>query len=161
MLCFVGARGTIRHKLVVQNRTDVLNFTMVQTHGIAEGTPGAAPGLYDFEASDSAARDSQNRRGLIPLCGNNGLCVTNARNTASLDYEVPFYSYGERFRPARDTYRFGQSDTYYHRLIMSDTGTGTNANDGYLHFVAAGEDFNLTGFISTPVLYFYTPPTAI
>jgi hypothetical protein len=90
-----------------------------------------------------------------------GTAATPGDVNPVLEVEFPWYSYF-RFAPARNKDMSSNSGVnfgnYFHRLDgLLEFNSGTPS--GVITYVAAGEDFNLAGFIGAPIAYGIEDPT--
>jgi len=152
---FLGWRGSVRHKYHIANLATsrpgyakaTLNILWTDSKSTTVGTPL-------LQTSLGVGTPNVNRNLLISCqCGTPGTQATDYGHNPVLQVEVP-YLLNQRFSFPRSASRNGEPgvmiDFFQHNsdIVVTD-------------YTAAGEDFMLVCFISTPILYSYEHPVYV
>jgi hypothetical protein len=154
---FVCRRGGMRHKtLYVQTdgATRLPNLTVAR-----QGVNGAANGATSFDMSGVTG----NRRAEIcdsEINSTGGTQVTPVFQNPVLEYETGFYTFGQRFLPARKTLRYSDAEMA-HSVCLDMQGSGDVLAHRLDKYVSTAEDFQLALYVGAPILYNYIDPTAV
>lgn len=152
---FACRRGSLRHKaMVVGSDPRHSPSLFVARHDIEPTTPTATAVRIDMPNLAVRRRNLQST--MRTSLG--GTHVTPVGLNPVLEYETPFYSFGERFTAARDV-SFFAGNLRSHDLMLDVNGSDTSLVriDKY---ISIGEDFQLGMFVGAPVLHFYVDPEA-
>ena len=157
---FVCQRGSLRHKWIaggfVNTTTRAL---MTATRHSATAPVPLSETSYDL----GFALKSKRRRELLDMYRSSflGSALTPIFLNNTLEIENPYYSLGQRFRPARFLDMAGTGDNQGIELACE---IGNNSIDNHFRldqFVSVGEDFTLGMFVGAPVLYSYINPQGL
>lgn len=152
--CFVGWRGSIRHKYISTNAAVTMSENCLIVTNVSDGPveSSAIPTFYG-----ELPRFARTNR----VAGFAGAALTQYGSNGALEFEVPFYS-NARFAAGKclDTFR-GSPERLEQPLIMRyaplwyrlDTRTTTTRPVTLDHYVSSGEDIAFFMFVNTPLLY--------
>jgi len=159
---YVCQRGALRHKWIQGAakpfEADPLMFVA--------RLPSTVNSKFDenadsFGATSSSAdkRVELNRLNRSSLAGTQ---LTPARLNNCLEIEIPFYSAGQRFRPARKLDMVADGDIQGIEVTTeiepSLAQSPSVPNVRLDHFVSIGEDLTFAMFVGAPIIYFYSDP---
>lgn len=156
---FVCQRGSIRHKWVVggQRNNKTKSILSVTRKNISN-----AAGLFEtFHPLDEALIGGR-RNELMEMERTTlaGSCITPSRLNNCAEIEIPFYSLGQRFRPARFINMTGTGDTQAVEVDYEIDVSPQETNTRLEQYVSVGEDFTLGMFVGAPIIYSYFDPIA-
>jgi len=77
-----------------------------------------------------------------------------------LEFETPYYTYGQRFEPGRQTNRYAAFLPHAHDLHLDFPENTASADYRIDRYVSVAEDFQLGLFTGAPIVYNYLDPTA-
>jgi len=77
-----------------------------------------------------------------------------------LEFETPYYTYGQRFEPGRQTNRYAAFLPHAHDLHVDVPENTASADYRIDRYVSVAEDFQLGLFTGAPIVYNYLDPTA-
>jgi len=156
---FVCQRGSIRHKWVVSGQRTRFNQSLlsITRHNAVFPTP-----LFETSHPLDNVLVSDRRRELQEMQRStmSGTAITPADLNNTLEIEIPFYSIGQRFRPARFLNMAGTGDTQGIEVACEISEMLGDNNCRIDQFTSVGEDFTLGMFVGAPIMYAYTNPTA-
>jgi hypothetical protein len=118
-----------------------------------------------YDSINTSGTDGVARKSIMDTASNWGSTlgtqVVPASLVNGLEVELPFYSVGQRFRPARYLEMSAIGD-HQGVTITGETNSLTKGQtNGLLSFVSVGEDFTLGMFVGAPVIYKYADPTPV
>lgn len=154
---FVCQRGSLRHKWLTAGTIDsqtrpVLSVTRDGARSPTAFFEGSRP--LDRVLLGARRKPLQNmKRSTL-----NGTAITPVALNNVLEIELPYYSIGQRFRPARFLDMSGTGDTQAVEVACETSELEGDANLRIDHFTSVGEDFTLGMFVGAPILYSYTDP---
>jgi hypothetical protein len=156
---FVGRRGGLRHKYMLsQTRAQPRAVSLSVSRLNIFGTPNSFTG-YDMNAALTGARRAAIQQTDKPNLG--GSHATCCHVQPSLEFETPYYTYGQRFESARRINRFAQSLPHAHQITV-DIPNGTLPEAYRLdRYISIAEDFQLGLFVGAPIMYVYPNPSAV
>lgn len=155
---FVCRRGSIRWKYIVNGPPAGDNATAAVSRWDIESQN--LEGFDDLGAATGVNNGGQKRLILQNSLTGSGAQVTPLKNNPVLEVELPFYTAGQRFVPARDvTYNVGR-DHFAHIVHSTADASTESAGTRFESYVATGEDFNLSFFIGAPIVFAYADPVA-
>jgi len=109
----------------------------------------------------SSTNVGTNRRAILStgIANLGGTHLTPSSLNPCLEYETPYYTYGQRFSPARklDYYSIGESG---HQINLDLTGNEEMSTERIYKYISIAEDFQLGLFVGAPVYYSYLNPIA-
>lgn len=109
----------------------------------------------------SSTNTGANRKAILAtgMANLGGTHLTPTSHNPCLEYETPYYTYGQRFSPARklDYYRNGESG---HQINLDLNGNEEMTTERIYKYISIAEDFQLGLFVGAPVYYSYLNPTA-
>lgn len=154
---FVMRRGAIRRKYL-QSRASESNrrwFSVTRLDKKFETSTGHT------NFSPAGAGSGRISRAFIDARATtgSGAAVTSIDVQPVLEIELPYYS-DTRFEPARDIRQYVSREQYAHALqtvVINDA----LLVDTVMSYVAAGEDFQLSFFIATPIMFYVVEPGAL
>eukprot|EP00494_Astrolonche_serrata_P025151 UN25412 len=146
---FVCQRGSIRHKWVAGG------FINTTTRALMSATRHSAKApvpVFEKSYPLDFALKSKRRRELLNMYRSSllGSALTPIDLNNTLEIENPYYSLGQRFRPARFLDMAGTGDNQGIELACE---VGNNPIDNHFRldqFVSVGEDFTLGMFVGAP-----------
>jgi len=151
--CFLAWRGSVRHKYHIERsgtgaRNEYAKVSLTYwTDALSSGQSG--PVIYE---SVTGSPDAQAYHLLVgQQFGASGMQGTDLAMNPVINVEVPYLK-NERFSIARSGSRDGEP------AVIIDTLQAATVNTIVTDYVAAGEDFTLACFVSTPVIYSYIHP---
>jgi hypothetical protein len=157
---FVCQRGAFRHKWIVSGASSTLaKPTLSATRHEALfpiGFSQVGKPLDDTIFGDRRKNLQQMERSTL-----NGTAVVPISLNNTLEIELPYYSMGQRFKPARFLNIAGIGDNQSVEIATEVSNSGQDANFRLDHFTSVGEDFTLGMFVGAPIMYSYTDPTAL
>lgn len=153
---YVCRRGGLRHKAIYMTSA---NATAMRTFSVTRNN------LYATNSHTFVDTSSNNTGTLRSAILDTGIAflggshVTPTTLNPCLEYETPYYSYGQRFSPARKLNYFfvGESG---HQINLDLTGQESLNQTRIDKYISTAEDFQLGLFIGAPVYYSYANPTA-
>lgn len=153
---FACRRGSLRHKVLYTNISIPTDNSLAVTR---TGVGGATNSNTFYSVNNSVIGDRRSAVANSPRADLSGTVVTPTRVNPCLEYETPFYTYGQRFVPARQiTFTSGVIPTEELSLdIPANTASTSYRLDCY---ISTGEDFQLGMFTGAPILFAYADPTA-
>ena len=155
---YLGYRGSIRHKLLINSSGIVWNATV----GRQVNVPNYSTAWTAGDTASAAACAAQ-RKTLLQGTGWEGTTLHAERTNAGVQIEFPYYRRA-RFSLARNKnvnagLAVDSSDQDSQRInINIPTGDGSGVpNEFYVDdFLAVGDDFSLFFYVGAPMVY-YTP----
>lgn len=156
---FVCRRGAMRVKYILNTRPDFVSGTTATISRI--DTPGVNQTGYSNIATASTLLDSGAKAIFAEALGTgSGAFVTPIGNNPTFELELPFYTRGQRFVPARDiTWNTGRDHYGRHSLSSFADFNTTSDSSRWDAYWSVGEDFNLSCFVGAPVMFTYSDPT--
>ena len=91
------------------------------------------------------------------LGGSHATCV---QVQPALEFETPYYTYGQRFEAARRIKRYPAFLPHAHDIHVDVPGETPGADYRLDRYVSVAEDFQLGLFIGAPIMYSYPNPVA-
>ena len=157
---FVCQRGAIRHKWIKAGTRQSTDDTILSvSRNISAGDIGLSQTSYDIDLPvEGAKRDVLTRMTKASLTGS---VITPSRLNPVAEIALPYYSDGQRFRPARFLDMVATGDHQSIEVAIETDSTNGDAEVRLDHYVSAGEDFTLGMFVGAPVMYNYLNPTAV
>lgn len=162
---YAGWRGSVRWKFVPV--TDIKSMSV--TRGTSDVDNGTAVTVAQFLATPMPKTSNPSemaRAGLIwNDLGCSGMALTACHSQEGLEVEIP-YAKDVRFSQTIGDYAGANVNTLENSYPGGDTfylSVFTQEDNDYVvlnSYVAAGEDFNLFGFMGAPVVYKYAHPAA-
>lgn len=155
---FVCQRGSLRHKWVIGGQFSNNTKSLMTATRHSAKSPVR---LYERSHGLDFALISKRRRELLNMFRSSlfGSALTPVTLNNTLEIENPYYSLGQRFRPARFIDMSGTGDTQGIELACEVANT-----DNHLRldqFTSVGEDFTLGMFVGAPVMYYYINPQGV
>lgn len=155
---FVTRRGSMRWKYVYNGPTAGGNAAATVARWDVPTLP--LVGWDNLSDATGANNGGQKRLLLQNQLTGSGAQVMPLNNNPVFEVELPFYTNGQRFVPARDIqYNTGRPH-YAHTVAATADDTTTNGLSRFDAYVATGEDFNLSFFVGAPVIFTYPDPSA-
>jgi len=156
---FACQRGSLRHKWVVggtrsTRETQVLAATR-QSALTPVGFSEESHRLDNVLLGDRRKELQDMRRSYL-----SGTAITPVRLNNTLEIEIPYYSIGQSFRPARFLDMAGTGDIQSIEVACEISPDGADSDCRLDHFTSVGEDFTLGMFVGAPVMYYYNNPVA-
>lgn len=156
---FVCQRGSIRHKWVYAGTISddnvallsVTRNTMKQDNGVSETS-------YSLDASNPGTVRTELLN--MQRATLTGTAVTPVHLNNTLQIELPYYSKGQRFRPARYLNMAGNGDNQSVEIACEISTKTVEAYARLDQFVSIGEDFTFGMFVGAPIMYSYGNPIA-
>lgn len=155
---FVCMRGGLRHKWSFSRGNT--NQNMMGNMWITRGDPTISRGTFTLTRElDTTGTYSQRRQiqqfGFTSINGSN---VTPVARQNFSEIEIPYYSLGQRFRPARKIRiaDFGLGDNQW--VVVDIDQVHNNVNNRLDQYVSIAEDFTFGMFVGAPILYNYSDP---
>lgn len=158
---FALRRGALRHKaiLVGASQAHVTSSFHVARHDLL-GTPNQQT-AHPLDNPLISDRRNELQETLRPSLGGTHMAPTQQQ--PCLEYETPFYTYGQRFVPARDL-DYYQGFHQGHALSIELNGVATSRNDPDKvridKYISVAEDFQLGMYVGPPIFYAYPDPVA-
>lgn len=141
---FVGWRGAIRYKAFYTASSVTTLFGVMRGASIGVNTSRSFSNVNKSSPLASEINDMQNNCAYLE--STRGSVIVPLGNSASIEYELPFYSvlrYGELHSPNTGIY----SEVNRHHSLLAST---TAPTESIAYFVAAGEDLTFFFFIGAP-----------
>lgn len=156
---FACRRGAMRHKYVLhQLAGGARALSMSVSRRNLDYTPNTVHTLSVAGSTVAQKRAALQASSKPSLAGTHATC-TNVQPV--LEFETPYYSYGQRFEAARSVFRMSQSKLHSHDLVL-DVPYGVSEADMRLdRYVSVGEDFQLGMFVGAPIVYSYVDPKPV
>jgi len=155
---FACRRGGLRHKYI-------LNQYGISTRALSMGV--SRHNLNGSANTSSTHQINQtlpgNRRRAMQdtekpsLGGSHATCV---QVQPALEFETPYYTYGQRFEAARRIKRYPAFLPHAHDIHVDVPGETPGADYRLDRYVSVAEDFQLGLFIGAPIMYSYPNPVA-
>lgn len=157
---FVCRRGAIRKKYVYNGETSSRSNTGVM-QVMRRDKPSDNFEVFFDNIAPIASNNAELRKDWlrVGLTGS-GAYVTPLQSPVA-EIELPFYTRGQRFVPARDTTYNTTREHPAHLLLAHVNGNTASQKTRIDGYVSVGEDFNLSFFVGAPVMYYYEDPTAV
>ena len=176
--CYVGRRGSIRHKVVKSGDSWVNNASP----SVSQNTKGPVDYVRVYRDPDSSNPDGPTsiiyNGGQAPADLNNsrmwsenvfhgnefnGALTSIIRQQGYLSYVTPYYSTC-RFQPnvfmshgkGQETTRTNRSRHQIEDHLLYNGDSNCLANNGYVHYVAAGDDYTLHFYNGPPLVFYKT-----
>jgi len=158
---FVCQRGSIRHKWIQGAakpfEADPLMYVARQPASSATGYSQSSDNLTETVSGDRRSEFLKMQRSTLA-----GTALTPVRLNNCLEVEIPFYSIGQRFRPARFLDLVGTGDNQGIEVtteIEPSLGQSPSVPQVRLdHFISIGEDLTFGMFVGAPIIYLYADP---
>jgi len=154
---FVGYRGSLRYKSIVTGhpyRQATANMTV--TRGNMLG------GFFNTSVENFASSFTNNRRVACRLesAGLEGTTITPISVNPVVEWEMPYYTIGQRFSPARMIAFLNKTlpNPFHLAIDMFPDGQEQENHTRIDTYVSIGEDFTLGMFVGAPILYSYSNP---
>jgi hypothetical protein len=157
---FVCRRGAMRVKYAFNARheSDICQNGYLS---LAMGEGQNATSFVDFAALvEGYTNDSGVKAALVEkITTTSGGIVTPLSLNPVIEAEIPFYTRGQRFIPARDL-KWNTGRDHFGRHVLSTFTDTSNTQDisRWDAFWSVGEDFNLSFFVGAPVMHYYNYP---
>ncbi len=156
---FVCRRGSLRHKWIVGGlrATTGDSLLTITRSPVANGLPW----FEGFRSLDSAIHGDRRKQLLgMGRATLNGSSIVPTRLNNAAEIEIPYYTIGQRFTPARHVSVITEGDNQQIEVAY-EVGTGSaESNTRLEQWVSVGEDFTLGMFVGAPIMYSYVDPTA-
>ena len=156
---FACRRGGLRHKYVLnQLGTSPRAISMgVSRHNLIGSSNFSTSERTDSTIVGDRRKKIQNTE--KPSLG--GSHVTTAQVQPVLEFETPYYTYGQRFEAARQVNRYAAFLPHAHDLHVDVPENIAKADYRIDRFVSIAEDFQLGMFVGAPIVYAYNNPVAV
>lgn len=155
---FVCQRGSIRHKWMYAGT--VLDDNMALLTATRHALMHDSSFSEDHYPLDNSS-PTENRKQLLSMrrADMTGSAMTPVQFNNTLEIELPYYSFGQRFRPARflDMTKGDEQSVEIACEISAKTAEQNARLDQY---ISVGEDFTLGMFVGAPIIYTYANPVA-
>jgi len=155
---FACRRGGLRHKyLFSQLGAAARVFTMgVSRHNLI----GSANTTSTHRTNNSLVGDRRKEIQETEKPSLGGSHATSVLVQPALEFETPYYTYGQRFEAARQINRYSAFLPHAHDLHV-DVPEGIPSADYRIdRYISVAEDFQLGMFVGAPIMYSYSNPVA-
>jgi hypothetical protein len=154
---FVGYRGGLRYKAIVTAEGNGQSSNLNVTRGDMVG------GSFSTTVRSMTAALPANRRRILldsSIADTTGSAITPVKQNPVVEWEMPFYTIGQRFLPARFiTFLSAVRPNNYKLTIDMDAALEDEKRVDI--YVAIAEDFTLGMYVGAPIMYNYTNPVAV
>ncbi|APG76826.1 hypothetical protein 2 [Beihai picorna-like virus 2] len=160
---FAVYRGSLRHKFVTRGWKNTSNESSMvisrrvlgPPHGYSVAAINADMDLPMTESAVVAALTSaEYSKGL-------GMVITPTLLNNTLEVETPFYSYGEKFKAARQIDHDLGDDRQGLILEIDNTDLNSDTQRRIDQYTSVGEDFTFGLFVGAPIIYQYNDPPPV
>jgi len=153
---FACRRGALRYKVLFTNVNSPADCSL----GVTRDSPLGATNLSTFySVSNTIIGDRRSAINNSPRNNLSGGIVTPVRVNPCLEFEIPYYTLGQRFHPARNITLF--NGVHQTSTFTIDVPANTDSKWYRLDFyVSIGEDYQLGMFTGAPITFVYADPIA-
>jgi len=155
---FACRRGGLRHKYVLNQ---LGSATRAVSMGVSRHNLLGSANFTSSHQTDAVLvgdRRKELQETEKPSLG--GSHATSVQVQPVLEFETPYYTYGQRFEPARRINRYAAFLPHAHDLHV-DVPENTAGPDYRIdRYISVAEDFQLGMFVGAPIMYAYSDPVA-
>jgi hypothetical protein len=155
---FACRRGGLRHKYVLNQ---LGSATRALSMGVSRHNLIGSANVVSTHQTDAALvgdRRKEIQETEKPSLG--GSHATAVQVQPALEFETPYYTYGQRFEPGRRVNRYAAFLPHAHDLHVDVPENTAGADYRIDRYVSTAEDFQLGMFVGAPIMYAYANPTA-
>lgn len=148
---YVCRRGGLRYKYYLLDEEDYVVNNYLSVSRYVDQNGAVYPSSQRIDLTNDNSYDKR-QYVVNVLSGWEGLIATPTLINPTVEFELPYYS-NYRFKPGAGVDILNFTDEMHETNVIGTAPSGPVGN-GISRFVAAGEDFSLDWYLSSPVLYF-------